>query len=235
MTLEELFANLSYGVLSNLAVGGSGSGTVPSQHQKKLINHVNTSLTGLYGRFNLYEKEISIEILEDKTEYALKKIHAVTDATIGVDKFILDTVDNPFLEDVLKILTIYREYGVELPVNDPGQETSVFTPTIDSLILPSDVPGDIYYVVYQSLPPKLLMAEPINLEQVILLPAVLVPPLEAHIAYQILSSLNGPENAAKGMEHLSRYEMLCLEIENKDLVTSSLVQTHTKLEDRGFI
>lgn len=235
MTLEELFTSLSYGVLVNLSIGGSGSGKVPSEFQKRVVSHVNMSLTGLYGRFNLHKKKIDIQTIAGRNEYPLLKKHAVNDATTGVDKFIIDTAGNPFGQDVLKILAMFDVDDIELTLNDPGQENSPYTPTTDILMMPDDLLGGLFSLEYQSLHPKLLTAEPVDLTQLVRLPAVLVPALEAHVAYQIFSGMNGPEHTAKAMEQISRYEMLCGAIENDDLVSTSVVQTHTKLEDRGFV
>ena len=57
----------------------------------------------------------------------------------------------------------------------------------------------------------------------------------ALVAYQVFAAMNGTENASKAGEHLGRFEMICSDAETRDQATTSLVQTHSKLEDRGFV
>lgn len=233
MKLEDLFSKLSLGVLSNLAIGSEGQGTIPPQHQHRLAMMVDNALVQLYGRFNLLEREMVIRIYGSWTEYPFEKRYADMDPTIG-PKFIEDSSANPFTEDVLKILQIFNEWGEEIVLNDPGDATSLFTPNSRLLLVPYPVDGDCYHLLYQAYHPKIVTAAPISLTQGILVPPVLVPALEHHVAYQVLSPMNGAEVTTKAGEHLARFEMICAEAEARDLASSSLTQTHMKLEDRGF-
>lgn len=232
MTLDDVFTSLANGILSNLAVGGDNSGVIPSQHYGKVCSAVNGSLLALYGRFLLHEREVAILAHDGILTYPLKRIHAVTDTTPGVLKFIVDTAEDPFTEDVIKILTIFDEDGGEMGLNNEEDPDTLYSPTPTTLQIMQPVTGDVYFVNYQAKHPKLT---PSNLSQEILLPEILMAALEAHVAYQIMSPMNGQEHAAKASEHLSRYEMLCAEVVDKDLVGTSLGNdTSYKFELRGF-
>lgn len=233
MTLEQLFNRLSLGVLSNLSIGGEGQGLIPVQHQRRMAMMLDNALIQLYSRFNLLEKELVIRVYGSWTEYPFEKKYADNDPTVG-PKFIEDSLANPFTEDVMKILEIFNEWGEEIVMNDPGDTTSVFTPNSRLLLVPAPVEGDCYHLLYQAYHPKLVTSAPISLTQGILVPPVLLPAVEHHVAYQVFSAMNGAEAAIKGGEHLSRFEMLCAEAESRDQATTSLVQTHFKLEERGF-
>ncbi|MGQ0565597.1 MAG: hypothetical protein ACT4OK_11070 [Gemmobacter sp.] len=234
MTLDQLFSRLSLGVLSNLSIGSEGQGMIPSQHHRRVAMMVDNALTQLYSRFNLLEREMVIRIYGSWTEYPFEKKYADTDPTVG-PKFIEDSLANPFTEDVMKILEIFNEWGEEVVMNDPGDPTSLFTPNSRLLLVPTPVDGDCYHLLYQAYHPKLALSVPVQLSQPILAPAVLVPAIEHHVAYQVFSAINGMENASKAGEHLGRFEMICSEAETRDQATTSLVQTHSKLEDRGFV
>lgn len=233
MTLEDLFSRLSLGVLSNLAIGSEGQGTIPAQHQRRVAMTVHTALGQLYGRFNLLEREMVIRVYGAWTEYPFEARYADTDPTVG-PKFIEDNPSNPFTEDVLKVLQIFNAWGEEIAMNDPGDPTALFTPNNRLLLVPAPVEGDCYHLLYQAQHPKIATAAPVALDQPILLPPILVMALEHHVAYQVLSPMNGAEASAKAGEHLARYDMVCAEVEGRDLATTSLVQTHSKLDDRGF-
>lgn len=234
MQLAELFNQLSLGVLSNLAIGGEGLGTIPAKSQPKLTMHVHNALTALYSRFNLLERELVIRVYDGLYDYPFEKKYADMDRTVG-PKFIEDGPENIFTEDVFKVLAVYNNCWEEIVLNDPGDPTSLYTPNSSSLQVPMSTTGDSYHLLYQAKHPKLLWTAPVAMAQKILLPEILIPALEAHVAYQVFSPMNGAEHTAKAVEHLGRFEMLCLEVETKDFVTSSLVQTHTKLDDRGFV
>jgi hypothetical protein len=234
MMLSELFERLSLGVLSNLAIGGEGSGTIPVQHQVRLALFANTALQTLYARFNLLERELVLRLYTGFYTYDLKAEHADT-ADVSAWKFIEDNSGNIFTEDVVKVLQIFNEDGDELNMNDPGDETAVYTPTSTSLLVPFAEDGDCLHVLYQAKHPVISRDLPLDLTQAIILPEPLVPALEAHIAYQVFSSMNGQEHSVKAAEYLARFDAICLEAEVRDLASTSLIQTHTKLEDRGFI
>lgn len=234
MQLQELFQRLSFGALSNLSIGGEGTGVIPPAHRVRLAAFVNTSLQTLYARFNLLERELTLRLYTGYPTYLLEERFADTHPATG-PKFIEDNSGNIFTEDVVKILQVFNEDGDEIAMNDPGDPTAVFTPTSTSLLVPWAVDGDCLHVLYQAKHPKIQHTAPVEATQEILLPEALIPALEAHVAYQVFSPMNGQEHVAKAAEQLARYETLCLEVEVRDLASTSLIQTHTKLEDRGFL
>ena len=230
MTLEELYTSLSGGVLSNLIEGDEGSGMVPFQHQVKVCNAINQSLTALHGRFLLSVKEVQIRAYDQITIYPLQAKYADQDPTVVTQKFIADSAEEPFQQDVLKILEVYDEEGTQLAYNEPRAKINSPNPTSIQLVEP--VTGDTYFVLYQARHPKL---DPHDLTQEITLPDILIPALEARVAYHILTVKNGQEHAAKAAEWVAKYEMDCTEVEDKDLVSTSLAQDSDKFCDRGFI
>ena len=234
MHLQEFLARLSYGPLSNLALGSDGSGVIAPAQVTRLTRLTEQGLLALYGRFVLQSKELLIRASRSRTSYPLIRAHALSDPTIGIDKFIIDTPAVPFQGDVLRVLQVFDEYGCERALNDTGNETGVFTPAPDILQLPLDPGGtravDGYSVLYQARHPALTGENP-----PLLVPDSLLSALEANVAYHVFTAMNGQEHSAKGAEWLSRYEMLCAEVEGRDLVSSSVTTTHSKLHDRGFV
>jgi hypothetical protein len=238
MQLGQLFNTLSYGVLSNLAIGSEGLGNIPEMQRPKVVHHINMALIELYGLFNLIERELMVNVVEGIYLYQLLKVHAESDVTPGYTKY-LDDVNRPedgtFTEDVIKILAVYTVEWEEVTLNDPGDPTSLFTPTPTSLQIPEIIQDDCYHILYQASHPVLDATSPVALDQPILLPTILRPALEAHVAYQVYSAMTSPEATQKAVELLGRFEALCSMVEAKDLVTTSLIQTTTKLQERGFV
>jgi hypothetical protein len=232
MTLDDLLTSLSYGNLSNLSVGGSGSGVVPDTHKDKVISCVNQALLKLYTKFVLREKELTLRTFDNIMSYPLRAIHADTNSDNVAQKFIHDTEWDKFEGGVVKVLTVFDEIGVEIPLNRENDSSSMFTPYIDTLQIPYARTGDVYFVQYQAKHAKLTAAD---LEQEVNVPLSLTEALSDYVAYAIMSPMNGKENSAKAFQYLQKFDLQCEQVLQKDLVNSSIVETVTnKFEDRGF-
>jgi hypothetical protein len=232
MTLDDLLTSLSYGNLSNLSIGGSGSGTVPDKDKDKVVSCVNQALLKLYTKFVLSEKELTLQTFDNIMSYSLRKIHADTNSDTTAKKYIHDTEWDKFEGGVVKVLAVFNEIGDEIPLNREGDLSSMFTPYIDTLQIPYARTGDVYFVQYQAKHAKLTADD---LEQEINVPFSLTEALSDYVAYAVISPMNGSENSAKAVEHLQKFELQCDQVLQKDLVNSSIVSTVTnKFEDRGF-
>lgn len=231
MQLEDLLKGLSYGVLSNLALGNEGSGEIPNQHEPKVVHHVNRALLALYSKFQIKTNEVQVRAYDNLTLYPLKKIYADQDPTVVAQKFITDSVESPFEEDVIRVTAIYDEEGTPLLFDTDDPLCKLFLPQPTTLQIVEPVTGNDYFLIYQAKHKTLVAGDG---SQEVELPEVLYPALEAHVAYQVYSSMNGQENAAKATEHFSAYTMLTEQVIELDLVGTSTMERNTKLEDRGF-
>ena len=66
MKLLDLFERLSFGELSNLAIGMEGAGTIRESDQRKVLAHVNDGLLQLYSRFILQTKYLFLRKLKQQ-------------------------------------------------------------------------------------------------------------------------------------------------------------------------
>lgn len=234
MQLSTLYENLYYGELNNLIMDSVTPGVLPTSLAKKVVSYLNQSLTAIYSRLSLLEKEVIIEAQDEIFIYYLQKKYAVQDSTVmpANMKYIRDTEDDPFTEDVLRIIAVYDELGTQLSLNEPGDAASLYTPKFNAIQIPTPVTGNTYTVLYQANHPKvdgkLMAAE-------IMLPAYLEIGLRAHIAGLLFGSMNGQEHVARALDHMATYETVMGQAEGKDLARTSLPITITKLEDRGFV
>lgn len=238
MRLGDFFSDLSYGVLSTLSIGGDGTGTIPDGHHAQLVSLTNMGLQALHRRFHLIESEVVIRTYSDLTLYPLRKIHADTDSTTGVRKFIADSIQRPFLEDVAKILGTYDEIGTPIPLNDKDASISLWTPSYDTIQIPGPEDDGAVFILYRANHAKLSpgpIGGPADLNQEITLPATLTQALAAYVAYLVLSPKVGQEMSGKGAEQFQIYESICAEVESQDLASTSDVENHSKLQERGFV
>ena len=242
--LGDLFEDLAFGPLNNLSIGGDGKGMVPSHMEARVLSYVNRALLDLYSKYILLEKELVVRVMTDRTSYHLTSDHADTanlpdcdgvpapPCVLLVDKYIADTEDCPFEDDIIRILHVYDDDGVEVPINDSSDMYSVFTPAPDVLQIPDPYNKTAFFVAYQARHP---IIDCCDCSQEIILPLGLKGALEAHISYQVFSSMNGQEHSAKAQEYYARYEMLCTDVEYKDLALTSMTQDNCKLFRRGFV
>lgn len=233
MNVQELFKRLSFGVLSNLSMSSNANGTITAEAQPRLITFANDGLLKLYSKFVLSEKEILLEMVDNITNYHLLTRFAESncDEENHDPRYIKDIAD-PFLEDVIKVLEVYGQDGKPRTLNDAEDPLSVFTPNPIMLQVPKPSPGEMLSLVYQA---RHVPLEHGVLGAEIYLPVVLEGALVSFIASEIYSNMNGPENSAKGNDHLMRYEAACVDVLAKDLVNSSRSTTNIKFNDRGFI
>lgn len=247
MKISDLFRQLSYGELSNLAISGSGAGTIIEAKKPQLIHYTNDALVALFTRFVLIEKEVLIEQIENVTLYNLLAKHSESVGT-ETHKYILDTPEAPFEDDrVIRINEVWgtlsgdAEREIRFPLNDAEARFSLFTPAPLVLQVPEPVDGEALSVLYQAYHPPLLDAVPeddedfILLDQIIDIPHYLDNALQQLIASKVFSHMNGQENVMKGQEYLVEYEKACLNVEQRDLAAQTWHTSHTKLEQRGFV
>lgn len=234
MNVEELFRRLSYGELSNLFLGSEGTGAIPEEKQPKIVQYLNEALLRLYSRFVLSEKNLVLRCSDHIINYRFSSAFALSnpDRKPFVTPYIQDKVDEPFLDDLIKVLSVHTIGGCQVPLNDNGDPCSLFTPQPAMLQIPKPVEGEVLAVIYQAKHPLIDYG---NTDALVDIPPVLEHPLRAYIAHLAYTHMNGQENSAKAAEYLATYEMLCSEVIERDLVNSSLSTTTYKLHERGFV
>lgn len=234
MNVAQLFTQLSYGELSNLAMAMNGAGTIQEQDQPKIINYANEGLIRLYSKFCLREKDILVEMVEHITNYHLNSRFAETkyDPNVEPYPYIKDLPNEPFTDDVIKVLSVFDTLGNELPLNDAEQCDSVFTPQANVLQVPKPLEGVALSVHYQAKHPTLSEQRQ---EDEILLPDVLHGALTAFIAYKVYSHMNTEGATARGQEHYTMYTTLVQSVEETDTASTSVSSTNSRFQKRGWI
>lgn len=234
MNVTELFRRLSYGELSNLAIGAEGAGTIPEDHRAKMIAYTNEALLRLYSRFVLREQDLILELSDFITNYLFLKRFAQsnTEPCPGDTLYIVDHAGDPFQEDLIRVLRVTNAVGQPLVLNDQGNCHSLFTPQPNILQVPNPVQGQILGVVYQARHPVLAYDD---MDACVEVPIVLEEALTSYIAHKVYFNMNGQENVAKAKDLLGIYEGICADVIDKDLVNSSSSTTQYKFHERGFV
>ena len=233
MTLLELFRRLSLGELSNLSIGNDGQGTISETGKPRVVMYANEGLQRLYTRFILKEKQLIVETKSHIASYNLRPAHAfsnISDANTA-ECYILDTEDEPFTGDIIKVLEAEDNLGREYVLNEDGNPNSLFTPQHDVLQVPYPFCGQAIGINYQAKHAELLGEDDEQIE----LPSFLVGALTAYIGHKIYGDKNTQEAAYASQRHQASYEALCADAEARDLLNTTRSSISSKFQDNGWI
>jgi hypothetical protein len=227
MLVKALFKELSLGELSNLSLSADGSGTIIEEKQGKILLYAQDGLTKLYGRFLLSEKVLILRTIAGQTSYPLESRYAVSQLDDDDEATILDNDEEPFTDDLVKVLAV-SQMGDYVPLNDTEACGSVFTPSPTILRVPET--GGTFSLVYQANHPKL-----VDEESVISLPEVLWPALKSFVAGKVYSHMNGQDNMVLSQNHMAEFEGICLDVVDRDLVSTSISSTNSRFNRNGWV
>lgn len=202
MKLQTVFDDLMYGELSKH--GMSAEGVYSENDKAKLVHHINVALTELYTRFPLLTKEVAIEQKSGITQYHLNSKYAVSNTESTETKYIIDTFDKPFINDVIRVEQLYDEVGNEISLNDPSTCLVAFQPAVDILEIPNPVDTNMLFAIYRAQHPKVT-----TVTTDLLLPEHLKPALLAYVAYRVYSGGTAQEHVNLANIMQSKYELFC--------------------------
>lgn len=239
MLLKDFFVTLSHIEFSSLSLGSNGAGSIDGSQANRVVSCINEALAGISTKFVLREKELIIQTFDWKTKYPLRKEYAVTDPTEVSHKYIMDTPNNPYKGDLVKILSVFNEIGQELPINDSDQYASVFIPEYDILEIMHPSDDNAFSVIYQCPLDPLFYNDGSNneefMDQILRIPFALRGAFRSLVGYHLFSSMGGQEFGQIAQNFMMRYEQLCFEVESKNSLGDTAISTGTKLEARGFV
>ena len=237
MKLSELFELLQYGELANLSLSGSIDDVkgIRVQDYPVLISHINLALTDLHTKFNLKEREVAIQQYESITNYELDSKFAQenTSSTEPV-KYILDSPENVFNDDIIRINAIFDEVGHEFHINDENNVGSLFLNGYKTLQVPFPADDNTMFITYRANHEKLNMTTP-DLNAEVSVPAYAVEALLSYVASRVHGQRTGQEAQATAVNLMAKYNNICDQIELRNLLYNSPDNTNFKLGRNGWV
>lgn len=243
MKLSDFFSDSVYGDLWNLYLGGfdpeSPESSPDPVKYAQLVAAVNSGLNQLYIEFFLRSEEHYIELNQAQTTYKLHSDYAQSNLAspypIG-ERYIADTADNPFQDNILKIEEVYDEDGLKLPLNDTTEDLSCYTPAYNVLQVPYPEDGMTLSVQFRASHPRIVYTgvttfDPSAVE--IELPNSLKDSLGYYVASKLLRPMGG-ERVVEADNYFQLFKDSIRVIKEEGLE----VQGETlgsKFEDRGWI
>lgn len=233
MQLSKFMEMLSVGTLSLTNMGYNQSEGVTSNNHPQIIAAINHGLLDLYSRFAIKTEEVVIRQYDHINMYELHSRFAVTNSdSAEVYKYILDTLNNPFKDKIIKIDAVYDGNGVCLPLNDSKQCNSLFTPYPTILQIPCPEHPNTMHVICRVTHEELLVD--CELDQELYIPLGLLNALITYVKAKILESRPTTEAQNQAMMMMQQYEQLCYQAEAWNTVVS-VETSNTKLRDRGWV
>lgn len=247
MKLSEIFTQLSYGELSQMAMGNSGAGTIEDANYDRLVSSINLGLAALHTRFPIRHGEFVVDMQTDQVNYPvhLKYCASNTSSTEPV-KYILDA-SSPYLNDLMKIERVLTQDGVVLPLNDEADEFSLSTPSLSTLRVPIDIVNrlattpseyltDTLTVQYRAAHPYLVpgvglyRAETVEID----LPYQYLEALCYFVASRVNNPLGMTNEFHSGNSYAAKYELACASLE-RDNIRIDQVSQPNRIERNGWV
>lgn len=245
MKLSEIFTQLSHGELSQMNLGGSGSGVIEDAAYDRLVSCINLGLSALHTRFPIRHGQLTLNFIADKVLYPIHSRYAES-STSSEDKYIMDSA-SPYLDDLMKVEKVYTLEGQRLSLNDEADDYSVSTPSMTTIMVPIDLVNRIsgtpdeyvtaglvvhYRAAHPYLPAGVGMyrANTVDIE----LPYQY---LEA-LCYFVASRINNPMGMTNefhaGNSYAAKYEMACMALE-RDNIRVDQVSQPNRIERNGWV
>jgi hypothetical protein len=209
-------------VLYQLRHGGLKQLSDIDKTDEIVVSHINMAVLKLYGRFLLEVKEAIITLQDNKVLYALDS----TDVDVLVN-------DAPITDDTFNsILNVFSDAG-EVSVNNEYDEFSVFTPTYNTIQVPTALTGNFISVLYRTTPEFLLFETGDSTDVSIKLPLVLLEPLIHYTAYLAHSSVTSGVDT-ESHSYYMKYEASCKAIELSGLLTTNSSELDYTANSKGL-
>lgn len=230
MKLSQVFDQLTSGEMSQVFLGGREYGGVTEDNYHQVGNHVLIGLYALYKRFNLKQNQLTVQLEPGKYVYPLLQKYAVNDkysVIPAAKRHILDSPDDLFRGDVIKVGKVETDNGCVLALGDEWDKNSIMMSDMETLRVPkaivdksSDLPDylktDQLVVTYQANHPNYVPR--VGFYDPELTPIELPDSHLQALLYYVASRVHNPIGMGAefnaGNNWFSRYELECQRLQN---------------------
>lgn len=216
MYLSEIFDQLTYGELSQIALGGANeSGILPADYPK-VIAHVNLALTEIHKRFRIKDGYSTIQQFDHIQKYELNSKYAQSNVDSPEQyKYIMDSIYQPFQDDVLRIEEVVNEEGETLFLNDKNEYWSVHTTAYDTIQVPYPEQENQMIVTYRANHAMLSATDLDPTTTEVFISGAHLEPLLLYVASRAYAGItDGSQDATLFM---AKFEASCKRIEDLNL------------------
>lgn len=229
MILDDLFGYIAEIDSASLDLDTDGDGVITAANVPKVIKAINLGLLQLYMEFPIREKMVVVQLYAHITDYLLTFAYAETN-TEGSEpyKYIMDTIFDPFADDILKIQSVTDEGGQELPLNTNNQIWSLFTPAHNIIQHPYPNDENAIFIAYRARHPEIAI-DAVAATYDVAIPPQVLPLLLLFVHHKLVASVNQKES----MEKLQEYMLQMKNISNL-IMFNEESSANEKLTQNGF-
>jgi len=226
MLLSQIIDSVRYGELQNVYT---------DEMLPQLISFINLGLIQIYSKLPVVEKQVTIQEYPQISLYKLSSLYARHNHLSPVrHKYILDTPDNPFMDDVLFITGVCDEHGFSVPLNDDNHRHSVFIASHDTIQIPNANENRAIFVIYRA-KPRYINPTTKKLDIPVELPEYLLEALTAFIGFKAHQAIGGQEGLATSQALYQRFTELINQAITDNIAGDNVMPSNIKLRMRGFI
>lgn len=226
MFIKEIFEHLAQGELRTTAIGGMDDGGVLRHNYDKIIPHINMAVIEIYKRLPAETKTVDIQCDLTVQEYKLHKDYTQSVGTAPV-KYIMDTVGEPFLADVLRIECITGKV-----INDFSDTTSISTNYLSFTVpTPTD---ELLEITYRAKLPTIDYATFDIATAEIDLPYAYLSALLNYIGMRVTTGMPPKEGVSDSLTFMGRFEACIAKIHELGLVVTNNT-TNDKATANGWV
>jgi hypothetical protein len=223
--LSELFNTLANSELLNLSLSATPTGALSAEHYPKVVSHINLGLTELYKRFNLLQTNLDLHQYEGVNTYYIRKEHMGDVLDMDDVAYIAEDFDNPFKDNIVKVVDAYDALGNQLTLNDSNDVNSLITLSHDTIHFKEiDIP-QVISLVCQCYHPKIAVTETFDpTTYKLYVPEFILEALFNYIAarvYRPMGSNSSGVDAGKSISFMQLFELSCQQIETLGLDTQT--------------
>lgn len=190
MKLKDLFQNLALGELSSSSLVEIGQFEIDRKQLPKVIQATNQALEYFYSNFPLKIGEVTVRLSEGISRYYLDYDYATSNPE-AIIKYIMDTHDKPFNDDVLHILQVRSMNGYSYPLNDLNVTAAIHTPEYNCIQVTDSIQDKFLVVTYQAGHKRIPLTEQFNSNFAIQIPSSYRTALQTYVACLLLQNMGG--------------------------------------------
>lgn len=235
MKLSQIFEQLQYGELSQVALGGDGEEEfgIEVENYPRVVAHINMGLTELHKRFPLKVSTVNIQMVEGISTYYIDIDYSISSGTQLV-KYLIDSPEVPFKDDLLKVVSIANDENELFDINDKNSDTPIYSYTYNSITVPVVDPNQTLLVTYRADHEK-IDHQDLNPEtQDVDLPPSYLEALLYYVASRVYSGRPLLDGKDESLKYFQLFESACDKITELNLMDSSIC-TNNKLDINGWV
>lgn len=233
-TLREVFTALTFGELSQYAVGGYANGEIAKADIPKVLAAINRGINQIQLDLSIHENTVRVYLREGILTYHLHSKHSMVN---GTDPYLYidDSQYAPFEDDVLRIREVFNKGGTPYPLNMRNNVDTLYVPSHNVIQHPYAKEGDILGVVYSRFTKPLVATTMTAAKRIYLpIPDYTLNALYAYVAAHMTAGITTNQEISDSQSWKQAYEGIITKLQYTPAIPENGYH-NTKLPDRGWV